>query len=580
MTRTVIFNDFKAVTPFRNRYRRSELEIWDANLHYGDVRPFACPVQACPGEVVSDTAMELYPLPECKCQHFEMLTDPHLGFCGDQHFFVSNGSLRQATSQELCDGLPSCLAGSPTQKQPPSGSSNCSGCDGVAMSYVVTYVTEHAGIQVESAPSPPSTPVASSGHIPGTSVSWAAAPPGYCVVATRLYRVESTFEDGESAPVPIIGSEFVLVAEFQGGGAGSFTDNVPTSQTGAPLTTYLPSAFPAPQGIKHLTRTEDGIAVADDHRVYISVPGQPQFAFDGVVEIENTVLGIESVRNTIFVFTDNYPVKLVYRITDGIMTIEKSTIRRRLPLKSKKSLSVYNDTVYFSSTYSLYGWDVNGYGSDITNEIQELITPEQWKNIDPETVTGTAYEFGYIFSSDEIDYSIMLEFGGDRTDTLNQTSFMPISYINGEAFATDYDGHIVYREGDKIYCWDWRKDICDFDIYDNTRATFCEECCPWKIKMYFDNEGKNRFSKMRVEWDKRTAPHLDAAFWHLAFGCEEKVADFEVISSRGFSIPKFSSSQTFVSEVSGCGIMHEIRFATSNQELVSNSNNLVGNPEQ
>lgn len=583
MTTTVILNNFRAPQHFRNRFRRSEFQVLDANLHHGDIRPFACPEEVCTNQ---GALLSLYPLPDCECLGFTDVRDIVRGFCSEQHFQIIGNTLMQSTEQQLCSGSTPNRAGAPFAPDRPNVSANCAGCDSAGVAYVVTFVTSHAGIQVESAPSPASIIVASSGEIPDASVTWAAAPAGFDIVATRLYRVETQFEDGTDA-IPPQGAEFVFVAEFNGGGAGSFRDRVPTHATGGPLTTYEPMAFPAPRGLVGLARTIDGIVVADSHRVYVSRPGQPQFTYDGVVEIEDEIIGIYAMNNIIFVFTDNKPVKLSYVHTDGVMSIDKQVVERRLPLTSLRSVSMHNGQLFFASTYGLYTWDIGGYGSDIKLISDDVMTPEQYRQIEPNTIRGVAYEFGYIFTGDGIDYSLMLERGQDGTDTLNQTSLMPITYINPDAFAVDYDGHIMYQQDGTVFRWDYRRDVCGsggFMIHDNLIPKACDLCetCPWKISIYHDNEGKNRFTKMRIEWDERSASSLTASFLHKAFGEESTVlASVEVISSRGFSIPRFRSAQTFCVEVEGSGIMHEIRLATSNQELVSNSNNQIENrPEE
>ena len=584
MTTTAIFRNLKQTNFSRNKFSRgSTLEIWDANLHHGDVRPFACPEIACEDVGPLKT---LYPLPDCKCLGFEDCRDIVRGFCKDQHFYIDpeEGCLRVATEDELCNGEPNCLAGAPFNKEAPTVEGNCNdeACDVVPISYVTTYVVEHAGVQTESAPSPPSDPVASTGATPNNVVTITPSTgiDDYCVVETRLYRVESTFEDGTDS-IPAEGSEYVLVATFPGVFSGTFTDNVSTDQTGYPLTTYEPMAFPAPKGLCGLARTEDGIVVADKCRVYISESGSAQFTWDGVVEVEDEIRAIRTVGNTIFVFTDNYPVKIGYRHNDGIMSVDRQVVDRRLPLCSVKSLSVYGGAVYFASTHSLYRWDTGGYGSDIRSAMTSMLTPEQWKNIGCESVTGEAYEFGYIFSSDKMDYSLMVEWGEDGTDTSAGTHIMPISYINAEAFATDYEGNIVYQQDGNVYCWDWRRCICDeseFDIGDHIIPPLAErcDCCPWRALLYVDNEGKNRFSKMRVEFDER-AGSVFVDFYLKRFGKETKITDepLEVVCVRGFSLPKYCSSQTFCIELTGCGIMHEVRLATSYQELVNSSNNQV-----
>lgn len=578
MSRTVIFNNFKAVKPLLNRFRRSEYEIRNANLHHGDVRPFACPVEICDS---GEEYVQLYSLRECECLGFTYFADPVQGFCKDQHFYLTEqGTLHQATVDELCNGEPTCRAGAPIPS-PVNVNGNCSGssCDAVGYSYVVTYVTEHAGIQVEGPPSEV-TSIVAGGGTPSATVSWSQPPADYCIVGIRLYRTESTFEDGTTSPSPE-GSEYLLVAEF-GPSAGSFTDNVRTEDTKYPLTTYEPMNFPAPSSLVALTRTKDGIAVADDCRVYISVAGQPQFGYDGVVEIpEGNVLAMKAIGNTIFVFTDGYHVKIRYSHSQNILTIDKDVIQRNIPLRSRKSLSVYDTRVFFSSTYSLYTWDVGAYGSDIQAELPHaLITPEQWKHLDPDSITGTGYEFGYMFSSDSIDYSIMLEFEGQRTDTINRTSFMPIDYINADTFGVNEDGIITYQEDGKHYTWDWRRCDCNFDIYDNTRADFCECCCPWYVTLFYDNKGKNRFSKMRVDFDQCSTDKIDAKFYLADFCEKDFIEQFEIVRSRGFSIPKYCSAQQFCVELTSCGIMTEVRLATSMQELVSSSNQLIENSDE
>lgn len=579
MPTTAIFRENWKVNHLSNKFvRGGSVEIWDANLRHNDVRPFACPELSCEGVGNLQT---LYPLPDCKCLGYTDTRPLVKGFCAQQHFYLNSGRLRQANETELCNDEDPCLAGAPTTKSPPSVSGGCSGssCDGVGVSYVITYVVNNSGLEIESAPSPASEIVPSNGIVPNATVSWAAAPAGYCVTATRLYRVETTYEDGTRGAAPM-GAEFVLVSEFAGGGGGTFTDTVTSSETGYPLTTYSPSAFPAPPNLVGLARTTDGLVVADTNRVYISVAGQPQFTFDGVVEVEDEIRAIAAINNTIFVFTDNYPVKLSYQHTQNVMSVDKQVIKRRLPLTSVKSVSCYSDKIYFASEYSLYGWDISGYGSDIRSiGSNELFSPEQWKNMDPQTITGTAYEYGYIFSSDAMDYSLMIEFGQDGTDNAYVgTHVMPISYINAQAFATDQNGHIVYQQDGDVYCWDYRRTDCrDFQIADHVNPPKCDrcDCCPWTVWLYVDNEGKNRFTKMRVEFDERTDT-VDLSFYRWRFGKTDLlVEDLDIVCSRGFSIPKYCSSQTFAAKLTSCAIMHEVRFATSNQELTNNSNTQI-----
>lgn len=572
MATNAIFRNFTASEPFRNKYMRSRgiFEIKDANLHHGDVRPFACPELLC--ENVGKYR-SLFPLEECPCLGYESPIKPVQGFCRNQFFYLKNGYLMQATRESLCAKIDDCRAGVPFGPQP-SASPSCSGCDGTAVSYVITYVTNHGGIEVEGPPSPASSPVAGSGNVPGVGVSWGNAPQGYCIAKTRLYRTES--DSLLHGKISDPGSEYVLVAEFSGGGARSFVDNVSSSATGHPLMTYAPMAFPAPGDLISLARTEDCLLVVQRNRVFISLQGKPQFSWDGVVEIEDDIQHMVAIGDNVYIFTNKRPTHIYFVYgNDGELKINRHTIERNLPLTSISSVSVGVDKVFFATTYALYSWKMNRQREGtFTDELTPLLSPEQWKNIDPYSVVGTAYEFGYIFSSDRMDYSLMLQFAGDGVDTVQQTTLMPITYIkNPTAFTIDNDGIITYCEDENIYTWDWRRDVCsEFEVYDHVRPTVCEqcECCPWSVKFYYDNNGKNHFSHMKVEWDERSAPNLWISFHIHEFGREvERTDKMEIISSRAFGIPfRNISYQSCYAHITGCGIMHEVKLGTSAQEVI------------
>ena len=147
------------------------------------------------------------------------------------------------------------------------------------------------------------------------------------------------------------------------------------------------------------------------------------------------------------------------------------------------------------------------------------MTPDQWKMVDAGSVVGVAYDFGYMLYSKRLKYSLMIEIGQDHSDTINQTSVMPISYVCMDDVATDRSGQIWYRDGTDIYKWDWRRDVCDVDIHEPGRQAACEQCCPFTLRLHYDSEGKNSFNVARLEWDNRTADHIDVTifegyFWY------------------------------------------------------------------
>lgn len=633
MGTTAIFRNFTMSHPWRNKYTRARrlYDIWDANLHHGDVRPFACPELVCEnvGELTS-----LYANRSCPCLGFTDGRRVVHGFDVDQYFFLENGYLVETDLQGLCRkqyisrsgspfyperpevlDVPVCWDGPPddelkvarrfsfnhndTSIMESNRASRAAAmealkqkyadktkeCDFVSVSYVITYVTQGAGGIVEGAPSPPSLPIAARGDIPGVTVHWDAVPTNYerhNIIATRLYRTTTEAAGQNHSPD---GVEWVLVKEFQGSGAQTFLDNVPTAETGQPLLTYDPMHFPAPPGLKHILRTDTSIIVADDHKVYISLPRRPMFTWDGVVTVEDKIEELALINDTICVLTDSKPATIKFK-DDDINAIAVNTIQRHLPLVSKRSVSVYRENLIFASEYSLYVWNFHYRGDDIKAVLQPFMTPDQWKAIKPSTVVGTWYEFGYIFSADGMDFSIMLDLKlGGGSDTQKDYSMMPISYIkNPSVFGLDSDGHIVYVEDGNFYRWDYRRDVCeDYRPYENLHPSTCDtcDCCPWEIKLYYNNSGKNNFSHMRVTWDERSAPNLWASFHIEEFGEEIEHSDeMKVISSRAFGIPyRNVGYRSVYAKVSGCGIMHEVKFATSAQEIAYNSNAQVQGDE-
>lgn len=60
MSTSVIYSRFRVPLGLYNRYVREIFEIWDADLHHGDVRPFACPEVICEQEPVEGEEAKSY----------------------------------------------------------------------------------------------------------------------------------------------------------------------------------------------------------------------------------------------------------------------------------------------------------------------------------------------------------------------------------------------------------------------------------------------------------------------------------------------------------------------------------------
>lgn len=566
MSTSATFNAFKPVNFLRSPFRREgEYELWDVNTHNGDLRPFAKPQLVC--DEMPDT-QTIYSLPTCCCFGFPHCAFPVKGFCHGQHFFIADSRLYQGEDVGLCSGY-RCLAGVPVPP-PIQATADCNlpSCDSLAHYYVMTYVSYFAGQRVESSPSYPSEAVYSNGDIPNATLQWDMPPKEWCIDSVCIYRTTAEFADGQ-VDLQIDGSEYALIAELPAT-TTSLVDDLNTPNTSYPLLTSHPMRNPAPDAIKYLTRTEDGIAVADDYNVYISLPGIPLFTLDGVVAIDDPIRMIVALGNIILVLTSRFPVIIEFKYTESIMAITRKTIKRNLPLCSIHSVSIYGSRVYFASTYSLYFFDLAGYGADTKSYIQGLLTPEQWKLINPDTVVGIACEWGYLLYSSTLGHSLMIESVGEELDTLNQASIMPISFIKAEAMALNYEGHILFTCDNNLYAWDFRRDVCRHKLYEPNSAAF--EVIPYKAKFFLDNEGKNRYRAARVEWDNRTG------YVHFSMGNhyipqEKRLFEAKVLTSRGFALPQYKVAQAHWVEVVGTGVVHEVRLATSFAELTSQSPN-------
>ena len=575
MSELAIYRNFRSINLLQSRYARTgEFVVWDANLHDNAIRPFKCPEVLCEGVPATHS---LYPLEQCPCFGFPGEVHPVKGFCQAQHFFIAGEQLYQASEAELCAGE-QCLAGAPNPLLPvgvDTPSCSAGSCDVVPLIYVFTYVTTHLGLQVESGPSPVTFAQVQSNNTPNATITFPDPPVGFCITAIRLYRVDAKFEDAMSE-MPIVGGDYALVVELPIA-TYSFTDTTPSCDLSYPLTTYDPKIFQAPTGLKFLTKAEDSIVVANENTVYIGMPGQPMFGTEGIVNIDDKIRCIRAIGNNILVWTDKFPTLITFSVGNAMLEIKRQTIQRKLPLSSYKSVSIWGETAYFASEYSLYKWDLGGYGGNIQSVLNEIMTPHQWKMLEPNTIVGTAYEYGYIFTTKALGHSVMLEFAGDGTDTRLGTSLMPISYINANVFGLSYEGHIIYREGTQLKQWDYREQIfCDpRELQDSDERDMCSECCPYSFRLYYDNEGKNTMRVCRVEWDERSSYEIEANFRQEHFGKTTFIETFKILSSRGFNVPKFSSSQAHSLELSGCGTITEVRFATAFSDLVKRTNQNV-----
>lgn len=563
----ITYSNFTAANQRRHKYqRRSAYAIWDANVRDGSLRPFACPTEIC----ASASNGSIYALREChECVTYPTDEAPVAGFCGEQHFVVDAGRLHVASSASICAGGYDCLAGAPiVQNARVETECSTDDCAIVGVSYVVTSYVEHSGIVTESGPSNATHVVAAKAGGYAARVEWDAPEAGFCLSGFRIYRTETTFAD---AQVREESSDYMLVGQTHPG-ATFFVDRAAPDMSVEPLTTYDPMVYPAPHGIKYVTRTEDGIVVADDNRIYISVPGQAMFYTEGIVNIDDKILAIEAIGKRILVLTDQYPVVVTYSITQGMLSVDRDTMQQPAPLTSKKSVSRYGTAVFFASTYTLMVWDTAGYGADLRSAMNAVALPDHWKLLEPETIVGTAYVYGYMLTSKRLKHSLMFEFAEGRIDTRANTHVMPISYINADIMGVDRDGHIVYTQEGSTWRWDYRHDEwCTDDFQDIGNRITCAECCPYHATFYYDNEGKNRFTVARIEFDELTAESVYAEISQSHFGNETPLATYDVLSSRGFGIPRSISAQAFFISVSGCATINEIKLATAYAELANRS---------
>jgi len=562
-----IFNQFKPVNYLQSFFsRQDEQEMWDTNTHGGSLKPFQCPEELCANTPQYES---LYPLDQCECLGLNDVSGGVHGFDNQQHFLLSGGNLVVSSETSLCAGVIDQLAGAPSPEKPSFTTPTCdeSWCGVQGLSYVVTNVSVHLGITTESSPSLTADPKQIHAEIPNTIITLPTVDAGYGIVSQRIYRVEVSFKDG-ATDFPMEGAEWVFVAEVPAGTA-TFNDTLTTHETGYPLTTYAPEIFVAPDSLIGITRTEDGLAVADTHRVYISMAGQAMFSYEGVVQIEDTIRAIRSIGNNIFVLTNRNPVFITFTHGKAMIDVKRQTIQRDLPVTSLKSISVYGSRVFFASTYSLMVWDTSGYGADIKSAVNHVINPEQWLMVAPDSVVGVAFEFGYLLTSTPLGLSLLIELTGHGVDTRVSGSVMPIRFIKATVMNRLYSGHIVYQEDDKIFKWDFRTPpTCIPNIQQSETRSMCLTGCPYKVKFYIDSDGKSMPRVVRIEWDERTSGSLQCSFYRESFGVATLVDTMTVLSSRAFNTPKFQAAQTHSIVIEGLGTVTEVRLAAAFADLI------------
>ena len=564
MSDSVIFNNWRAVSSYISRWRRSgdAVEIWDADTRYNDIRPFACPVQCNTAKVQT-----LYPLSSCPCFGFPFKTNVCQSHMADIHWFLMDGFLREASTEELCAGNYGLLAGVPAPERAPVSSASCGSCDAVALSHVYTFVSERNGRIVESAPSPAAFSTSANGMTPNATLSDMDLPPAgdWGITGKRIYRLIQAH--AESNQIASDQSEFVLAGRTDSE-ATIYQDDVSESDTLEPLLTYHPVRFPAPGNLIGLTKLSDRIAVADNHRVYVSLPAEAMFTFDGVVEIEDTIKAINAIDDIILVLTDRHPYIINVSTSNGLAA-GRTMLEVVINFSHFDTLSIFNNTVTFAGEYGLYIWN----GRSITALSESYFTPVDWKHIAKKRLVGTAFEYGYLLWSEALGCSLLFDYPFDAwmNESKAKGTVMPITFVTDiNSAAVSRNGHILYAKKEGVYEWDFRRDVCNYTVFDANKQAPCDWCetCDWKVKLYYNSRGKNSFRFVRIFFDERSGRPINLSYYPIEHGkriTDETDYDLEVISSHSIRLPWSQISyQEFIMELTGNVVMDAVVISSTN----------------
>lgn len=242
--------------------------------------------------------------------------------------------------------------------------------------YVQTFVTDRGE---ESAPSPTNSIVCK----PGATINFntlEAAPSNHGITKRRFYRTQAS-ETGEA--------DFFLILEVSSDTLTGVTDaNLALGAATLATTGFLPP----PADLKHLTPLWNGMAAGISGRsVRVCEPYKP-YAWSIANELltaDSTPVALATFSSQLLILTNGKPRLatggIPSALNDEALEFDASCVSARSPVS-------FGHGVVWASADGLayYG---QGGGRILT---RDLLRPEQWRALFPETIIGAQYEGIYI----------------------------------------------------------------------------------------------------------------------------------------------------------------------------------------
>jgi hypothetical protein len=395
---------------------------------------------------------------------------------------------------------------------------------------------------------------------------FAPVPDGYGITSIGIYRLIQSHLEGQYETVEQ--GEFVFVKEIPVDET-SFRDVYDETSTLWPLSTYQPLRFPAPPNLIALTKVEDKIAVADLHRVYVSLPGEAMFTYDGVIEIEDEIRAIASVNNDIVVLTNRDVYHITVKTIQEGLQVSRQNYNVVINFTKTDTLSIFNKVVMFAGEDGLYLWSDHR----LVNIAQANYAPADWKHIYNGKLVGSGYAYGYLLWSEHLGHSLLFDWPIDGWVNVSNAKgqVMPITFVNPvESMAVNRHGHLMYSNEDGVFDWDWRRIVCNYTVFDQNKQAPCDWCetCDWKVVLFYNNRGKNSFRYAIIYFDERSGKPIEVTTTLMQHGYELTEAHkLQVIRSRSFRLPYSQvGTREIMMEIIGNVVMDAVIIASSNQE--------------
>ena len=176
-----------------------------------------------------------------------------------------------------------------------------------SVAYVVTFVSYFGE---ESAPSLPSIDISiEDGTAVGISLNY-NPPLEYDIKSMRIYRRETGFRTGAEKEQEMVTNWF-LVGEVSGTNA-FITDTVTIAEVGYGLTTQ--EVREPPKNMRNITNIEETAILAGSvaNKLYFSQNLQSyNFPLSQEMTLDDSIVAMQSVGNTLYVATDGYPYQVV-----------------------------------------------------------------------------------------------------------------------------------------------------------------------------------------------------------------------------------------------------------------------------